>query len=185
MSSSIPDKGQIIINPTTGRPILVGGGTWLNLVKKGIIEGRYSDPKELYQVEEGDNVAEKIEELNKNLPINVQSVRGRGKYANKIVKRNKAPSVRDTAQYTAKIASKVVSDPDVYDKLQETDDFELQLENMIMMELMGGSKKPKPKGRVKTAQVQEDKYYEQPPQEYGEEEEEEDGESEEEESDGY
>tara|TARA_R110000851_G_scaffold119581_4_gene247425 strand:+ start:629 stop:1183 length:555 start_codon:yes stop_codon:yes gene_type:complete len=170
--NNIPRKGDIIINPSTQRPVKVGSRTWLNLVKQGLVEGRYSDPKELYNVVPGDNVEEKIQELNKNLPINEQSVRGRGKYANKIIKRNKTPSVRDTAQYTAKVASKVVSDPEVYEKLQEADDFELQLENMIMAEMMGISTKTKARGRPKTAPCsiksneQQQQYYEEEPQEY-------------------
>lgn len=174
--NNIPRKGDIIINPSTQRPVKVGSRTWLNLVKQGLVEGRYSDPKELYEVAEGDNVEEKIQELNKELPINTHSVRGRGRYANKIIKRNKTPSVRDTVQYTAKVASKVVSDPEVYEKLHEADDFELQLENMIMAEMMGISTKPKARGRPKTAPVkqkQQQQYYEEEPQEYDDEEEEE------------
>ena len=41
---SIPNKGDIVINPHTQRPVKVGGRTWLGLVKKGIFEGRYTIP---------------------------------------------------------------------------------------------------------------------------------------------
>jgi hypothetical protein len=166
MSSTIPKKGDIIINPKTSRPVKIGSRTWLKLVKEGLVEGLYTDPNELYNVQEGDNIEEKIEELNKELPINEQSVRGRGRYANKIVKRNKQPSLKETVKYTAKVASRTVADPEVYEKLQEADDFETQLENMILAEMMG-----KPIKRRQTAAVrsQEEQYYEQPPQEYDEE----------------
>jgi hypothetical protein len=86
---------------------------------------------------EGDNINDKINEINQTLPANLQAVKGRGKYKDKIVKRNKQPSTQEISQYTAKIASKAVSNPKVYKKLKEADDFELQLENMIMTEMMG------------------------------------------------
>ena len=72
--NNVPMKGQIIINPNTQRPVEVGSRTWLDLVKKGLVDGTYSDPNELYEVAEGDNVDENIQELNTNLPINEQSM---------------------------------------------------------------------------------------------------------------
>jgi hypothetical protein len=194
MSSTIPKKGDIIINPKTSRPVKIGSRTWLKLVKEGLVEGLYTDPNELYNVQEGDNIEEKIEMINKELPRNQQSVRGRGKYAGKIVKRNKQPTLRETAQYSAKAASRAVSDVEVYDDLvanaSNQDDFETQLENMILAEMIGGSQRggsnqrggkppttPCRGGRMsvsdrrQTAAVrsQEEQYYEQPPQEYDEE----------------
>jgi hypothetical protein len=45
--SSVPVKGDIVINPQTSRPIRVGGRTWSKLVKAGVFEGRYtSKPQE-------------------------------------------------------------------------------------------------------------------------------------------
>ena len=88
---------QIIINPKTQRPIRIGGRTWLKLVKDGLIEGTYSDPNEICDIVE-ENLEEKIEEINRDLPNNVQAVRGRGKYAGKIVKRNKARTAPRTAK---------------------------------------------------------------------------------------
>jgi hypothetical protein len=176
MSSTIPKKGDIIINPKTSRPVKIGSRTWLKLVKEGLVEGLYTDPNELYNVQEGDNIEEKIEMINKELPRNQQSVRGRGKYAGKIVKRNKQPTLRETAQYSAKAASRAVSDVEVYDDLvanaSNQDDFETQLENMILAEMIGGSQRGgKPIKRRQTVAVrsQEEQYYEQPPQEYDEE----------------
>jgi hypothetical protein len=135
--NKIQKKGELIINPTTQRPIRVGSRVWLKCVKDGIIEGNHTDPNELYNMREGDNINDKINEINQTLPANLQAVKGRGKYKDKIVKRNKQPSTQEISQYTAKIASKAVSNPKVYKKLKEADDFELQLENMIMTEMMG------------------------------------------------
>ena len=160
--SSSPKKGDIVINPSTQRPVKVGSRTWLALVKKGVFEGKYSDPKELYSIEDDTNIEEKIEEINKQLPINEQSVRGRGKYANKIIKRNKTPSVKDTIHHTVKVASQTVAEN--YEELQEAEDFEAMLENMIMSEMMGRPKtKPKP---IKDKPVLEKRYYCQEPEEY-------------------
>ena len=80
-------KGDIVINPKTSRPVRVGSRVWLTLVREGLVDGHYSDPKELYTVKDENDCDEKIDELNQQLPINQQAVRGRGKYKNKIVKR--------------------------------------------------------------------------------------------------
>ena len=93
--------------------------------------------------------------INKELPLNQQSVRGRGKYAGKIVKRNKQPTLRETAQYTAKVASRAVADPEVLEQLQEADDFETQLENMILAEMMG---KPIKRRQTVAVRSQEEQY---------------------------
>lgn len=133
---NIPRKGDIIINPKTQRPVKVGSRTWLKLVKEGLVEGRYSDPKELYEVQDPNNVENKINELNETLPPNQQAVRGRGRYKNKIVKRSKQPSTRAITQHTAKTAARAVSRN--IENLTECEDLEAQLENMIMNELLGG-----------------------------------------------
>jgi hypothetical protein len=138
--NKVPRKGDIIINPKTQRPIRVGSRTWLKLVKDGLVEGRYSDPKELYEVKDPQNQGEieaKINELNKTLPPNVQGVRGRGRYKNKIVKRRKQPSTREITQHTAKTAARAVSNN--IENLTDCEDLEAQLENMIMSELLGTS----------------------------------------------
>jgi len=133
----VPKKGDLVINPKTSRPIKVGSRVWLTLVKEGLLAGFYQDTHQLAEVKDGENVDEKIQELNKNLPINQQAVRGRGKYANKIVKRSKPPSTRDTIKHTARTTAKKIKDPEVYEQLHEGEDFEAQLEKMIMEELAG------------------------------------------------
>ena len=93
-----------------------------------------------------ENLEEKIEEINRDLPTNQQAVRGRGKYAGKIVKRNKSVKAR-----TAKPAQPV-EQPEL--------DFETQLENMIMAEMKKSMPKTSiPRGRTTS---NEEKYYEQP-----------------------
>ena len=61
--SSLPKKGTIIINPKTQRPVKVGSRTWLKLVRDGLVEGQYSDPKEIYTVQEGDDEDELINQF--------------------------------------------------------------------------------------------------------------------------
>jgi hypothetical protein len=171
-------KGDIIINPKTQRPVKVGSRTWLKLVKDGLVEGSYSDPTELYEVQDKATVEAKIEELNKALPNNVQAVRGRGRYANKIVKRRKQPTTRELTQHTARTAARAVSEN--IETLTDCYDLESQLENLIMNEILGTTQPqarpptapiaiPKQgRGRPKKEQVQEQVYetYEAPIYDY-------------------
>ena len=133
--SSLPKKGTIIINPKTQRPVKVGSRTWLKLVRDGLVEGQYSDPKEIYIVQEGDDEDELINQFNQSLPPNQQAVRGRGKYANKIVKRHKQPSTTATSRYTVKKTARKIKNREVYEDLQEGGNFEEDLEALIMGEL--------------------------------------------------
>ena len=147
MSSSqqnnVPKKGDIVINPKTSRPVRVGSRVWLTLVREGLVDGHYSDPKTLYEVKDDSEYEEKISELNQQLPINQQAVRGRGcKYKNKIVKRHKQPSTRQVSQHTVRTTAKKLKDPQVYDDLMESKDFESQLEQLIMAELANGGGPP-------------------------------------------
>lgn len=172
--NNVPRKGDIIINPSTQRPVKVGSRTWLNLVKKGLVEGRYQDPNELYEVKEEENQPEilekKIEEINKTLPRGTQAVRGRGKYAGKIVKRQKQPSTKELTEYTAKTAARTVKKniADLEDMSYE--DMERELEQLILSELTSGQSQlqpqPKRRGRPKKQTVDEEQYYTQQPDEY-------------------
>ena len=144
---NVPKKGDIIINPNTQRPVKVGSRTWLNLVKLGLVSGHYTDPRELAVVPEehhGDDnyYKEKIKEINKTLPRNTQSVRGRGKYKNKIVSRNTQPSAEEISRYTAQIASRAVNNN--IGELSECDDLEGMLEKLIMEEMMATRPAPAP-----------------------------------------
>jgi hypothetical protein len=161
---NIPAKGDIIINPSTQRPIRVGGRSWLKLVKEGTVSGHYTDPKKLGKIPDNPEDAEKeIEELNKSLPRGKQAVRGRGKYKGQITTRNKQPDTEEVSRYTAQMASRVVNEN--IDSLADCDDIEAELERLILQEMAGGKTKKKV-GRPNKAQ--EEKYVLQEPQFYDE-----------------
>ena len=159
-------KGDLVINPNTQRPIKVGGRIWNKLVKEGIMDGDYIDDNELTTYNEDDDEKELIKEFNNKLPPNIQAVRGRGKYKNKLVKRYKQPNIQDMSKYTSKIAVQKLKNKETYEKLYESDDFENDLNELIMEEL-NQIKQPR---KIKKQEV----YYE-----------EEEEEEEEEESDDY
>lgn len=180
--SSIPNKGDIIISPLTSRPIRVGGRIWLGLVKKGLVEGRYTDPKELSQSYTDETIGEDIERINKTLPRGQQSVRGRGKYKGKIVSRNVKPNTEEVSRYTAQMASRIINEN--IDHLAEFDDMEAELERLILEEMAGGMGKKKVvnkpvgrgRGRPPKQQPVEQQFMLEEPQEYDDEEHDEDDE---------
>lgn len=136
-NQNIPKKGDIIINPNTQRPVRVGGRTWLGLVKKGVLEGRYTDPKELSipQTQEPQEIEQEIQRVNQTLPRGQQAVRGRGKYKGKIVSRNLRPPTEEVSRYTAQMASRVVNEN--IEDLADCDDLEAELERLILQEMAG------------------------------------------------
>ena len=140
--SKVPMKGTIIINPQTQRPVKVGSRTWLKLVREGLVEGKYSDPKEIYTVQEGDDEDELINKFNQSLPPNQHAVRGRGKYANKIVKRHRQPNTETTSRYTVKKTAQKIKNREVYEDLHEGGNFEEDLEALIMSELANINNEP-------------------------------------------
>lgn len=136
--SSIPKKGDIIINPKTSRPVKVGSRTWLNLVKEGLVDGHYKDSKQLGVIDEKyttEEVEEKIREVNKRLPPNRQAVRGRGKYKGKLVSRKKQLNTVDTAKAVARSASRAVNN-NLDELIESGDDFQNALEQLILQEMM-------------------------------------------------
>lgn len=168
---NVPKKGDIVINPNTQRPIRVGSKTWLGLVKKGIFNGHYTDPKQLAVIEDDGNVEVLIDQANKELPKGQHAVRGRGKYAGKIVSRNARPNTEDVSKYTAKMASKVVSEN--IEELAECDDLEQELERLILQEMAGiPKKKTAHTGKRKKQQPDEEQYQLQETPTYDEEEDE-------------
>jgi hypothetical protein len=131
MSSS-----QHIINPKTQRPVKIGSRTWRKLVSDGIVENQKIDePCELYELSQEDNIEQKINELNKSLPITEQAVRGRGRFRNKVVKRRKQPSTEIVAEHTIKTTAGKLRDRNTYESLHENGNFDEDLETMIMREL--------------------------------------------------
>ena len=144
MSSSQLKKGDLIINPNTQRPVRVGSRTWINLVKKGIFHNNFSDNnvlEEKYEEMPEEEFEEKIKQINEKLPSGTQAVRGRGKYANKIVKRNKPLTQEEITKTTVKKASRaVINNIDELDEINY-DEMEEQLERLIMEEIL--NTKPK------------------------------------------
>jgi hypothetical protein len=177
MSTQIPTKGTLIINPKTSRPIRVGSRTWLNLVKEGVVSGIHRDPKELgdlpeqYEEIPPQEIEEKIEQVNKTLPKHQQAVRGRGRYKGKIVSRNKRLAPEEVSRYTAQVATRAVANN--INTLADCEDVEGMLEKMILEEMMGSNTQAKPKRTKKVAPKQE-VYEEVEPEEYDYEEVEED-----------
>lgn len=157
-NSSVPRKGDLIINPSTSRPIKVGGRSWLKLVKEGVVSGHYTDPKKLGKLPDNEEEAEKeIQRINKTLPRGVQSVRGRGKYKGQITTRNIKPDTEDVSRYTAQMASRIVNDN--IDSLADCDDIEAELEKLILQEMAGGRPKKTSKKKVgRPRKTQEEKY---------------------------
>ena len=137
--SSIPNKGDIIINPKTSRPVKVGSRTWLLLVKEGLLQGHYKDDKKLVeQPNDYDETEKVIYKANKVLKNHgKQAVRGRGIYKGSIVSRNLKPKTEEVQKHTAKCASKVMKNF----KNEELDDEELEkeLERLILQEIANTS----------------------------------------------
>jgi len=182
MSTSIPKKGDIIINPSTQRPVKVGSRTWLNLVKKGLVEGRYSDPKEIGQLPDQyeeippQQVDQQIQQVNQTLPRGQQAVRGRGRYKGKIVTRNKRLAPEDVSKYTAQVATRAVANNiEALAGCEDGNDIENMLQQMILEEMVGSKKASAPRGRPK--QQQQEQYVEEYPDQYDEEEDDENDEN--------
>ena len=121
-------KGEYVRNPKTGRALKIGSRVWVSLVRKGILKDiSYEDPQifeEIPQHESEQEVDLKIQTINRTLHRNQQAVRGRGKYANTIVKRNKTPSVKDVVHFTAKKSAKVMVENHVLNEDEDDDDME-------------------------------------------------------------
>jgi len=149
-----PKKGEIIINPKTQRPIRIGGRSWLKLVKEGVLEGRYSDPKKIAPLADNDeDIDKQIEEINQTLPRGKQAVRGRGKYRGQITTRNVKPDTEEVSRYTAKMAGKIVNDN--IDELSQSDNLEEELERLILAEMANNNPKRK-RGRPRKEEIKEE-----------------------------
>ena len=90
------ETDKTIINPLSGRTILVGGNVWKKLLRQGVIPGRYKMPNELYELKPSDDADEIIADLNKHLPKHLHAVRMNGKRKNILVsKRRPSKMVMD------------------------------------------------------------------------------------------
>jgi hypothetical protein len=132
-------SNEFVKNPNTGRPVKVGGRIWTRLVKKGIIsDAGYKDPNILCE-SAPDNPQLKITEINQSLPPEIEAVRGRGKYANKIVKR-KLPISRK------KPLVEVQQTQDRSDSSSDDDD----IQDMILNEFRKSTIQPRRKSKQYT-----------------------------------
>jgi len=130
-------ENDIVINPQTQRPIKVGGRIWLKLHKEGILQGDFKAKNEIYTIKEDedeDEIQDKINNATRELPDGVQAVRGRGKYAGKIVKRKQQPTVIQTTRRAVRKTAEIIQEPEVYENLQNSNDFQGELEELIMRE---------------------------------------------------
>lgn len=144
MPSKKNENKEFVINPNTSRPVKIGSKTWTKLVKDGLITGTNAVDKiaEDHIVgdiddELEDEVQEKITDLNKEMPVDQQVVKGRGKYKNKLVKRKKAQvNIKEISEQVATAASVAISNN--IDELAdvEPDDIEGLLKSLIMEELI-------------------------------------------------
>jgi len=148
--TSTPDtiyyKNQIVINPKTGRPLKVGGKTWLKCVKEGKMAGTYIDDKELKTLPENATETqiqlEKIE-LDKKLPPGKQAVKGRGKHAGKLVVRDKVITAEEATRHATQAVKQAVVKNIETLALADESDIESMLESMVMEEMMLPNKPPK------------------------------------------
>ena len=165
---SIPNKGDIIINPQTQRPVKVGSRTWLKLVKAGAVKGQYRDPAVLEEngyelADDGSNIEERKIQLNATLPKGKHAVKGRGRHKGKIVVRHKRLAPKDVAKFTTKAsASAMANNMDELENLDD-DEIEAKLEELILREMMREqrtNKAPAIKGGGRKKKVVQEELYE-------------------------
>jgi hypothetical protein len=108
-------------------------------VKEGVANDDIEETsKVLYSIDNDDTdatVKSKVDELNKSLPMNMQAVRGRGKYKNKLVTRSKPINTEEMARHAIKATAKKVADAEEYTQLKEKGNFEHDLEELIIKDL--------------------------------------------------
>ena len=126
---------QTIKNPNTGRPITVGGKIHNKLIRDGVLQGLIEkDENILYEYGDKDDVEYLKTEMNKKLPLRKKAVVGRkgSKYENKIVARTRTPNTQEVVKHTL-------------DQVREhSEDFDDELEAMIMSQFITENPKPKP-----------------------------------------
>jgi hypothetical protein len=152
-------KTQFVINPNTSRPVKIGSKTWTKLVKDGLIKGSDAVDEiaqdhivaEIEDVPE-DEIQEKITDLNKEMSVDQQIVKGRGKFKGKLVKRKKAQvNIKEISEQVASAASVAISNN--IDQLAETDvdDLDDLLKSLIMEELVTPASSPVRNTRTRTS----------------------------------
>lgn len=128
-----------ITNPQTNRLIKVGGKLFNKLMKDKMLKCDVKDDRVLYEIADEDTaediIAKKME-LNEELGSDECSMVGRGLYKNKIVRRRKNPDCTTISKFASKIAKDViVNNREIIDECA-SDDFESQLQKLIMKEMI-------------------------------------------------
>jgi hypothetical protein len=142
------------INPNTGRPVKIGGRIWTKLIKDGLIESdNIQDDNVLYEVEEGDDLEELCSDFNTKMKPNIQAVRGRGRYKNKIVKRKKNLTHKQMKEYTTNTAIQAVKENMGELAGYDSDELEQELQRIIDVEMMTGNTLKKVKQRKNNKQL--------------------------------
>lgn len=159
MPSKKNENKEFVINPNTSRPVKIGSKTWTKLVKDGLIDGADAVDKIAQEQIVGeiddeleDEIQEKITDLNKEMPVDQQVVKGRGKYKNKLVKRKKAQvNIKEISEQVATAASVAISNN--IDELADVDpdDIEGLLKSLIMEELITPASSPVRNTRTRTS----------------------------------
>lgn len=153
------ENSQFVINPNTSRPVKIGSKTWTKLVKDGLITGtnavdKIAEDHIVGDIEDEleDEVQEKITDLNKEMPVDQQIVKGRGKFKGKLVKRKKAQvNIKEISEQVATAASVAISNN--IDQLADVDpdDIEGLLKSLIMEELVTPASPPVRNTRTRTS----------------------------------
>ena len=135
MPTKKPNSTDFISNPLTKRPIRVGGRVYTRLQKQGYFQEGYADKEILDDLGgETENIKimkKKIEELNQELPKNLQAVKGRGKYKNKIVKRYRKFPKKEIVASISEERAQARQLMKLLQSLPEDGDMETQLTDLL------------------------------------------------------
>ena len=154
------ENTEFVMNPKTRRLVKIGSTTWTKLVKDGLITGTEAVDTiaqeqivgEIDDTSLEDEVQEKITDLNKEMPVDQQVVKGRGKFKGKLVKRKKAQvNIKEISEQVATAASVAISNN--IDQLADVDpdDIEGLLKSLIMEELITPASSPVRNTRTRTS----------------------------------
>ena len=131
-------KGDYVLNPNSGRMIKVGGRAWRTAVKEGILEGTYTNPDVLYEVNDGDDVSQLKKDFDEKLNTGEHSVIGRGRFKGKLVKRKRRLTNEEISEHSTQAAVQALKNNRVELDAMTDDDFEAELDRMIMTEMLSG-----------------------------------------------
>ena len=160
MPSKKNENKEFVMNPKTRRLVKIGSTTWTKLVADGLLKGAETVDiiaqeqivGEIDDTSLEDEIQEKITDLNKEMPVDQQIVKGRGKFKGKLVKRKKAQvNIKEISEQVATAASVAISNN--IEQLAETDvdDLDDLLKSLIMEELITPASSPVRNVRTRTS----------------------------------